>query len=117
MQRVHRKRHQIYEEKDFEIQSLTSLIRDAKKRTYEAIQNEHNPNVTLPLHGLTERLSDNMQHMHHHLQNLLVQKLGPDARHVIAAERARLSPEDKARLARKAKLDEILHLPHHDHHR
>jgi len=86
MHRVHRRRHQVYEEKDFEIQSLNSLVRNAKKRACETISD---PPVELPLHGLTERLAENLQRMHHHLQSLLEKTLGPDARHVIAAERAR----------------------------
>jgi hypothetical protein len=109
MQRVHRKRHQVYQEKDFEIQSLNSLIRQAKQRTTETIQAD----VQLPLHGLAERLTENLQQMHHHLQKLLSQKLGPDARHVIAAERARQSQAEKARLGKD---HPEWHHHHHPHH-
>lgn len=107
MERVHRKRHQIYQEKDFEIKSLESLVRQAKQRTHETVQKD----VHLPLHNLTERLTDNLQQMHHHLQKLLSQKLGPDARHVIAAEKARESQTERARLHGDH------HQWHHHHHR
>jgi len=40
--------------------------------------------------------------MHHHLQTLLMQKLGPDARNVIAAERARQDRVEKERLEKSA---------------
>jgi hypothetical protein len=107
MQRVHLKRHQVYEEKDFEIKSLTSLIRQAKERTCETVQAE----VQLPLHSLTERLTENLQQMHHHLQKLLSLKLGPDARYVIAAEQLRQSQTEKAC---RCKYHHQLH--HHQHH-
>ena len=35
--------------------------------------------------------------MHDHLQKLLAQKLGPDARHIITAERARQSVVEKSK--------------------
>ena len=38
-----------------------------------------------------ERLTERLQHMNQKLQNLLMQKLGKDARNVITAERARRS--------------------------
>jgi len=110
MQRVHRKRHQVYQEKDFEIQSLNSLIRQAKQRTNETAQAD----VELPLHGLAERLTVNLQQMHYHLQKLLSQKLGPDARHVIAAERARQSQAERARLGKDH--HQWYHHHHHHHH-
>lgn len=119
MQRVHRKRYQVYEEKDFEIRSLNSLVNDAKKRTYETIRTEVSDtnSIKLPLHGLTERLADNLQHMHHHLQGLFEKKLGPDARHVIAAERARLTQAERTGLARNNCLDEMVQtLNLHPHH-
>ena len=98
MQRVHRKRHQVYLQKDFEIRSLNSLVKTAKVRSLQKLGKEtaENDSVRLPLHSLTERLTENLHHMHHHLQRLMAKKLGPDARHIIAAERARLQ---QARLA------------------
>jgi hypothetical protein len=103
MQRVVRRRHQIYEEKDFQIQSLTSLIQDAKIKTHERIEavvaesTEEIKSLELPLHHFTERLMDSLQIMHHHIQGMMMQKLGPDARNVIAAERARLDRGTKER--------------------
>lgn len=98
MQRVHRKRHQVYLEKDFEIRSLNSLVRTAKARSLQRFGKEstENDSLRLPLHGITERLTENLHHMHHHLQHLMAKKLGPDARHIIAAERAR---QEQARMA------------------
>lgn len=103
MQRVHKRRNQVYEDKDFRIQSLTSLVKAAKQKhcdKFERIDTDASDiqSLQLPLHNWTERLTENLQEMHHHLQILLMQKLGPDARNVIAAERARLNHEDRQRL-------------------
>lgn len=106
MQRVHKRRSKVYKDKDFEIQSLESLVRIAKKNTNERIERSHSssvPSVQLPLQELNDRLTDSLQQMHHHLQSLLMQKLGPDARNVIAAERARQTRTEKDRLAASAK--------------
>lgn len=107
MQRVHRKKRSIYEEKDFEIVSLNSLIKLAKQKTNERIdtglsEKDMQP-VKIPLQDLTDRLTDSLQQMHHHLQSLLMQKLGPDARNVIAAERARQTRSEKQKLEQTAK--------------
>lgn len=106
MQRVHKRRNRIYREKDFKIQSLESLVRKAKKKTNERIERSRSSSVQsvhLPLQDLNDRLTDSLQQMHHHLQNLLMQKLGPDARNVIAAERARQTRSEKERLASTAR--------------
>jgi Ion channel len=99
MEKMHRQRHQVYKENDFEIRSLYSLVKDAKQRECERVINEENSDdstVHLPLHHVTERLMESLQQMHHQLQNLLMQKLGSDARHVIAAERARQINREKS---------------------
>ena len=88
MQRVNRKRNQVYQDKNFQIQSLNSLVRSAKEKTFERIDTDQR-SIHLPLHTLTERLTESLQQMHQHLSSLLMQKLGPDARNVIAAERDR----------------------------
>jgi len=103
MQRVHRKRNQVYEDKDFQIQSLNSLVKAAKEKrcdNFERVDTEAQepPPVQLPIHHFTESLTDSLQEMHHQLQSLLMQKLGPDARNVIAAERARLNREERSKL-------------------
>jgi hypothetical protein len=100
MQRVHKRKSRVYQEKDFEIQSMTSLVKMAKEKTCERINSGKSDNkpVQLPLHDAMERLTDGLQQMHHHLQSLLMQKLGPEARNVIAAERARQSRADRKRL-------------------
>jgi hypothetical protein len=102
MQRVHRKKNLIYQDKDFEIQSLNSLVRQAKEATSERLTRTQTgdsiKSVHLPLHDLTEGLQNSLQQMHHHLQSLLMQKLGPDARNVIAAERARQTRSEKEKL-------------------
>lgn len=72
--------------------------------------------IHLPLHNFTERLMESLQQMHHHLQNLLLQKLGPDARIVIAAERSRLNYEQKEWLEaslRKNKGQDAAYIPKH----
>jgi hypothetical protein len=107
MQRVHRIRHQVYEENDFEIQSMTSLVTAAKQKTCVSLREDST--VHLPLHSLTERVHENLRHMHHHLSKLLAQKLGPDARHIIAAERARQSLAEKSRFA-----ESPIHRHHHE---
>jgi hypothetical protein len=103
LQRVHRKRNQVYEDKDFQIQSLNSLVKAAKQKhcdNFERVDTEAQdvPPVVLPIHHFTESLTDSLQEMHHHLQSLLMQKLGPDARNVIAAERARLNHDERNKL-------------------
>jgi hypothetical protein len=105
MQRVHRRRTQVYQDKDFQIQSLTSLVKLAKQKTCERIEGDlsDTKSIHLPLHDLTERLMESLQQMHHHLQGLLMQKLGPDARNVIAAERARQDRAEKEELEKKVK--------------
>lgn len=113
MQRVHRKKNLIYQDKDFEIQSLNSLVRQAKEATSERLSRtttgDSVKSVHLPLHDLTERLQDSLHQMHHQLQSLLMQKLGPDARNVIAAERARQTRAEKEKLTKQVgkKKDEI----------
>jgi len=105
MQRVNSKKSQIYKDKDFEIQSLTNLVKMAKARTIESMDSGTSsslPNVQLPLHGLAESLTESLQQMHHHLQGLLMLKLGPEARNVIAAERARQARTEQERLERSA---------------
>ena len=100
MQRVHRRRNQVYQDKDFQIQSLNSLVKNARERTFEMIDTDFSDqkSIHLPLHTLTERITESLQQMHHHLSSLLMQKLGPDARNVIAAERARQSRAENERL-------------------
>lgn len=49
---------------------------------------------------------ESLQQMHHHVQNLVMQKLGSDARNVITAERARLPSADMRRLEAKVKSHE-----------
>ena len=86
VQRVHRIRHQVYEENEFKIESMTSLVTTAKQKTCETINTD-----SLKLHRLAERVTDNLHQMHYHLGKLLAQKLGPDARQVITVERERHS--------------------------
>jgi hypothetical protein len=85
MQRVHKK-HRIYTDKDFKVQSLTSLVKMAKEKTIERTPTDA---TEVSVHEISVRLTKNLQHMHHQLQGLLMQKLGPDARNIITAERAR----------------------------
>jgi hypothetical protein len=105
MERVHRQRHQVYKDNEFAIRSLNSLVKDAKQRACERVNGETSDenSIHLPLHNVTERLMESLQQMHHQLQNLLIQKLGSDARHVITAERARQASVEKARLEAKSK--------------
>lgn len=107
MQQVIRRRNQVYEDKDFQIQSLNSLVRTAKRKACEKIHNDNadSKSVQLPLHEFTDRLSESLQQMNHHLQCLLMRKLGPDARNVIAAERARQFRLDKGRMGQAMKVD------------
>lgn len=115
MHGVNKRRNKVYKDKDFEIKSIESLVRIAKKNTKERIERSHStavpstavpssavPSVHLPLQELNDRLTDSLQQMHHHLQSLLMQKLGPDARNVIAAERARQTRTERERLAATA---------------
>jgi hypothetical protein len=89
MQGSHRQRKQVYGGKHPRIHSLRSLVNMAKERTIERVDTDiSNDSVRLPLLEMTNRLMNNLQVMHHHLQSLLIQKLSPDARNVIAAERA-----------------------------
>jgi hypothetical protein len=96
--RLHRQKHQIYRQEGFAIQSLTSLVQLAKQRTCEKLDTDNSDDtVQLPIHHVTERVMESMQQMHHHLQNFMMQKLGSDARNVIAAERARQASTMKQR--------------------
>ena len=112
MQRVHHKKNLVYQDKDFEIQSLNSLVKQAKEATSERLTRtmtgDSIKSVHLPLHDLTERLQESLQQMHHRLQSLLMQKLGPDARNVIAAERARQTRAEKEKSQQKAENGERL---------
>src|SRR5579862_2189544 len=105
MQRVHRKKNRIYQDKDFEIQSMTSLVKLAKEKTCERINTDKSDtkSIHLPMHDLTERLTESLEQMHHHLQILLMQKLGPEARNVIAAERARQTRAEREKLEQAEK--------------
>jgi hypothetical protein len=117
MQRVHRRRHRVYQDNDFEIQSLTELVKQAKVKTCERVESdmsEAHP-VELPLHHATERIVEGLQQMHHHLQTLLMQKLGPDARNVIAAERARQDRQEKERLEKAVSAGKDEHKNSADH--
>jgi len=89
MRRLQRQKHQVYKAKDFEIQSLTSLVKIAKEKTQERLETGSTDEVKLPIHDVAERVMESLQHMHHHLQNFMMQKLGTDARNIITAERAR----------------------------
>jgi|SRR5271154_339151 len=89
-QRIRSQKHQVYKEKDFEIQSLNSLVRVYKEKQSGKHDDESDDDsVHLPLHETTERLLHSLSVMHHQLQNLMMQTLGSDARNVITAERAR----------------------------
>jgi len=115
MQRVHARRQRVYLEKDFQIQSLSSLVRHAKESTCQLLDNDNSDakSIHLPLHALTERLTESLHQMHHHLQTLLMQKLGPEGRNVIAAERARQSSSfkvDSSHTTPKEGKDIALHL-------
>lgn len=104
MRRIHRQKHQVYKSKDFEIQSLTSLVKLAQERTRERLETDTSEvSVKLPIHDVTERVMESLQQMHHHLQNLLMQKLGSDARNVITAERSRQTSTIKQQLDAKMK--------------
>lgn len=109
MQRVYRRRHQVYEGKHFQIQSLTSLVKSAKKKACQKMNEDTSDvrSVNLPLHQFTERITENLEQMHHHIQSLLIQKLGPDARNVITAERARQDRADRDRLDNTVKKDSL----------
>jgi hypothetical protein len=89
IRRIQRQKHQVYKAKDFEIQSLTSLVKMAKEKTQERLEIDTSDEVKLPIHDVAERVMESLQHMHHHLQNFMMQKLGADARNIITAERAR----------------------------
>jgi hypothetical protein len=53
----------------------------------EVILDGTSESVKPPIHDLTVRLTNSLQHMHHQLQGFLMQKLGPEARNIIVAER------------------------------
>jgi hypothetical protein len=107
MERFHRQRHQIYKEKDFEIQSLNSLVKTATVKTRERMDTDTPlESPEMPIHDVPERLMEGLQQMHHHLQNLLMQNLGSDARNVIIAERSRQTSVEKERLDGLKKLEE-----------
>jgi Ion channel len=89
MRRIQRQKRQVYKAKHFEIQSLTSLVKIAKQKTLERLETDTTDEVTLPIHDVAERVMESLQHMHHHLQNFMMAKLGADARNIITAERAR----------------------------
>src|SRR5436190_1052723 len=103
MRRLHRKKHKVYKENDFQIQSLTSLVNIAKQKTCERLETDNLDDVRLPIHNVTEKAMESLQHMHHHLQNFMMAKLGSDARNVIRAERARQTSAVKQRLETKTK--------------
>ena len=107
MQRVYRRRHQIYENKHFQIQSLNSLVKSAKQKACQKMHEDASDtgSVKLPLHQFTERITESLEQMHHHLQCLLIKKLGPEARNVITAERARQDRADRERLGKARKKD------------
>jgi hypothetical protein len=94
VERMHRRKHEMYMQSGFEIQSLNSLVCHAKQETAEKLD-LHQDNdcddgtVRLPFHVVTEHLMESVQQLHHHLQGLMISHLGSDARHVITAERAR----------------------------
>ena len=68
----------------------------AKERTIERVDTDiSNHSVRLPLVEMANRLMNNLQAMHDHLQDLLMQKLSGEARNVIAVERARQTSEGK----------------------
>jgi hypothetical protein len=104
MQRLRRQKLQVYKQKDFKIQSLTSLVNLAKQRTSERLGTDSSDvSVKLPIHDVTERVMESLQQMHHHLQNFMMQKLGSEARNVITAERSRQPSTIKQRLEGKKK--------------
>ena len=104
VQRLHRQKRQVYKQKDFQIQSLTSLVNLAKQRTSERLETDSSDiSVKLPIHDVTERVMESLQQMHHHLQNFMMQKLGSEARNVITAERSRQPSAIKQRLEEKKK--------------
>lgn len=104
MQRLRRQKRQVYKQKDFKIQSLTSLVNLAKQRTSERLETDSSDiSVKLPIHDVTERVMESLQQMHHHLQNFMMQKLGSEARNVITAERSRQTSTVKQRLEGKKK--------------
>jgi hypothetical protein len=93
------KKHRFF--KHHEVQSLTSLVKMAKQNTIErqstiekqsTLDRDDTTAVGTPIHDLTVRLTNSLKQMHHHLQELLMQTLGPEARHIVAAERARETP-------------------------
>ena len=110
-QRLRSQKHQVYKDKDFEIQSLNSLVRVYKEKQSGKVDDEKDDDdddesVHLPLHRTTERLLHSLSVMHHQLQNLMMQTLGSDARNVITAERARQMRIMKQLKKRKAE-DEV----------
>jgi hypothetical protein len=101
VRRLQRQKHQVYKSKEFQIQSLTSLVKIAKQKTSERLlRDDTDETVKLPIHDVTERVMESLQQMHLHLQNLLMQKLGSDARNVITAERARQASSVKRQEAK-----------------
>jgi len=103
MERVRRRRRQVYQEKNFEVQSLTYLVHEAKRKAAENYElDPESPNyrpLHLPFHDFTERLMETLQQMHHLLGNILMQKLGRDAQYVITAERSRAKDRELFREA------------------
>lgn len=100
---MYRKRHRVYEEKDFQIKSLDSLVQNAIRKNVQKRDSDEENSLHLPIHNYIEALIGNLQQMHHHLQSLLMRKLGPYARHVIAAERARENVKHTQQLKEKDK--------------
>lgn len=90
-----RQRKQVYAGKHFQIHSLNSLVKMAKIRTIERVNSNSDPIDRFPLLDMTNRLMTNLEVMHHHLQSLLMDKLSPEARNVIAAERARQQKDER----------------------
>jgi len=104
----------MYKAKDFEIQSLTSLVKMAKEKTQERLETDTSePSVKLPIHDVAERVVESLQHMHHHLQNFMMQKLGTDAQHIITAERARHASTANKFEAQMKKLGDAEYVPSH----
>ena len=103
VERVRRRRRHVYKEKNFEVQSLTYLVYEAKRKAAENYDlDPESPNyrpLHLPFHDFTERLMETLQQMHHLLGNILMQKLGRDAQYVITAERSRAKDRELFREA------------------
>ena len=85
----------------------------AKEKTRERLETDADEtSVTLPIHDVAERIMVSLQHMHHHLQNFMMQKMGADARHIITAERARQASVHQLE-GQSKKVDDSAHVPKH----